>query len=291
MSRPRRAPIAYHASMKILLSNDDGIHAPGIEAMHAALTDRDGVFGSELGSTTFAVAPLTVQSATSHGLTFHTPLMVSEERVSGHMSGLAVDGRPADCVKLAISELWPKQYGAGDKPDLVISGMNAGANCGVNIIYSGTVAAAIEAAFLGVPSIAVSLHIGKSKPNFDVAARHARRAIEAVLASDGGAPLRKHSCLNINIPVTEGETEMPPMVVCPMNVHGLVDKFDARHSPGGNPYYWAAGDGLDFHGSDEGADVDELFKRNITITPLSYDMTHHGDLEVWRERMAGVTAS
>jgi 5'-nucleotidase len=277
--------------MKILLTNDDGIDAPGIEAMYAALTDRDGVFGSTLGETTFPVAPLTVQSATSHGLTFHTPLMVTNRRVSAHMSGLAVDGRPADCVKLAICELWPDHFGAGDKPDLVVSGMNAGANCGVNIIYSGTVAAAIEAAFLGVPSIAVSLHIGKSKPDFDAAARHARRAIEAVLASGGGEPLREHGCLNINIPVTEADGPMPPMVVCPMNLHGLVDKFDARKSPGGDPYYWASGDGLDFRGSDKGADVDELFRKNITITPLSYDMTHHSDLLAWRERMAGVASA
>jgi len=274
--------------MKILLTNDDGIDAPGIEAMYAALTDRDGVFGSTLGDVVVPIAPLTGQSATSHGLTFHTPLMVSERRVSAHMSGLAVDGRPADCVKLAISNLWPDRFGEGDMPDLVISGMNAGANCGVNIIYSGTVGAAIEAAFLGVPSIAVSLHIGKSKPEFDVAARHARRAIEAALASGGGEPMRKHGCLNINIPVTEAEGPMPPMVVCPMNLHGLVDKYVARTNPGGEPYYWAAGDGLDFHGSDEGADVETLFRKNITITPLSYDMTHHGDLQVWRERMAGV---
>lgn len=277
--------------MKILLTNDDGIDAPGIAAMHAAITDRDGFFGAPLGETTCTVAPLTVQSATSHGLTFHTPLMVSEHVISASMSGLAVDGRPADCVKLAISNLWPDRFGAGSKPDLVISGMNAGANCGVNIIYSGTVAAAIEAAFLGVPSLAVSLHIGKSKPDFDAAARHARRAIEAILASGDGAPLRRHGCLNINVPVTESDGPMPPMVVCPMNLHGLVDKYDARTSPGGDPYYWAAGDGLDFHGNDAGADVDELFHRKITITPLSYDMTHHADLEVWRERMAGVTSA
>jgi len=276
--------------MKILLTNDDGIDAPGIEAMHAALTDRDNAFGAPLGDDLHTIAPLTVQSATSHGLTFHTPLMVSDRRVSPHMTGTAVDGRPADCVKLAIANLWPDRYGDGTRPDLVISGMNSGANCGVNIIYSGTVAAAIEAAFLGVPSIAVSLHIGKSKPDYDAAARHARRAIEAILASGDGAPIRRHGCLNVNVPVTESDGPMPPMVVCPMNLHGLVDEYDARSNPAGERYYWAAGDGLDFHGSDAGADVDELMQRNITITPLSFDMTHHGDLEVWRDRMAGVAS-
>ena len=277
--------------MKILLTNDDGIDAPGIEAIYAALTDRDGIFGSTLGELVLPIAPLTAQSATSHGLTFHTPLMVSERRVSAHMSGLAVDGRPADCVKLAISNLWQDRFGEGSKPDLVISGMNAGANCGVNIIYSGTVGAAIEAAFLGVPSIALSLHLGKGKPDFDAAARHGRRAIEAVLASGGGEPMRKHGCLNINIPITESDGPMPPMVVCPMNLHGLVDKYDPRMNPSGERYYWAAGDGLDFHGSDDHADVETLFRKNITITPLSYDMTHHGDLEVWKDRMAAVTSA
>ena len=101
------------------------------------------------------------QSATGHGITFHAPLMIQAVAVNDRMKGIAVDGRPADCVKLAIAALWPERFGHGSSPDLVITGMNSGANVGINVIYSGTVAAAIEAAFLGVPSIAVSLHLGK----------------------------------------------------------------------------------------------------------------------------------
>ena len=172
--------------MRILLTNDDGLRAPGIQALYEALVDAHGEFaasgegGGPLGEVT-AIAPLTVQSATSHGVTFHEPLMIQQDRLGWggdeSMTGTAVDGRPADCVKLAIASLWPERFGAGTRPDLLISGMNAGANVGINVIYSGTVAAALEGAFLGIPSIAVSLHIGPGgtgKTDFRAGARHAR---------------------------------------------------------------------------------------------------------------------
>lgn len=287
--------------MRILLTNDDGIHAPGIEALYDALVDAKGDHGGPIGEVVWPVAPLTVQSATSHGVTFHTPLMVSRERVSETMSGLAVDGRPADCVKLAICSLWPERFGAGTRPDVVISGMNAGANVGINVIYSGTVAAAIEAAFLGVPSIAVSLHIGAGPTRFDVAARHARRALELVLGAPGErpgpgrtplGPLHPHACVNINLPICSDPPanpptpERPPIVVCPMNTHGLNDSYERRVSPGGEVYYWASGHGLDFRGADSGTDVDHIFRRAITLTPLRYDLTDHTALEAWRRFIA-----
>jgi len=308
--------------MRILLTNDDGIRAPGIVALHDALVGRhpdfDGpIFGPD--TLVLAVAPETVQSATGHGVTFDEPLMAKPVRVSEAMAGVAVDGRPADCVKLALSAIWPEQMQAraiadASQPDLVISGMNAGANVGVNVIYSGTVAAAIEGAFLGVPSIAVSLHLGHHQPEFQAAAGHARRAIEAVLA---GGPLDRHECVNINIPRTEspGALEpvdrelsrlgpagpdageplpedydpwaMPPIRVCPMNVHGLIDQYERRVSPGGDVYYWSAGGGLEFRGTEKDSDVDLLFRRSITVTPLTYDLTRRGDLPRWRDRLGG----
>jgi 5'-nucleotidase len=284
----------YPPAMRILLTNDYGLRAPGIAAMFDALVDDGGGLGGPLmdrtagavtrspRSVVWPIAPLTVQSATSHGVTFHEPLMVEEIDIKPGISGVAVDGRPADCVKLAISTLWPERFEAGSRPDLVVSGMNAGANCGINVIYSGTVAAALEAAFLGVPSIAVSLHLGPGKARFDIAAAHARRAIEMLIA--GGLP-RPHECLNVNIPITEGETEMPEVVVCPMNTHGLVDSYERRVSPAGDVYYWVSGSGLAFRETDEGTDVYELFRKKITVTPLSYDLTRHEALGVWRERM------
>jgi 5'-nucleotidase len=278
--------------MRILLTNDDGIRAPGIVALHDAVTDAHGRHRGPLlgaGTQVLAIAPKTVQSATSHGVTFHSPLMTEDVDLRPNLDppawGVAVDGRPADCVKVAISNIWPERFGQGSRPDLCISGMNAGANCGINIIYSGTVAAAIEAAFLGIPSIAVSLHIGHGKPDFERAARHARHALDAVLA--GGLP-RPGECINLNIPVCnlgEAEDGPFPIRVGPMNTHGLVDRYERRVSPGGDVYYWAAGDGLDFHATEKGTDVDLLFERCITLTPLRFDLTRHEDLTRWRERV------
>lgn len=273
--------------MKILLTNDDGIRAPGIGALYDALTSSAAPFSKPFGSVVYTIAPLTVQSATGHGLTVHTPLMVTEERVNERLEGIAVDGRPADCVKLAISNLWTDKFGANSRPDLVISGMNAGANVGINVIYSGTVAAALEAAFLGIPSIAVSLHLGGSRPDFALAARHARRAIELVI--EQGLP-GKHACLSINIPVTEldaseSRTRHYPIKVCPMNTHGLNDKYERRLSPTGQVYYWSAGNGLDFRTTDPGSDAQELWNRCITVTPLRYDLTKKSVVDGWRERL------
>ncbi len=267
--------------MNALLTNDDGIRAPGLNALHAAIKDR---FDDLM-----VVAPLTVQSATSHGVTFDQPLMTRTVRFAEGESGLAVDGRPADCTKLALTNLWPETRGEGSRPDIVISGMNMGANVGINVIYSGTVAAAIEAAFLGVPAIAVSLHLGEGTADYAAAARHARTAIDRVLES---WPLRDHACLNINIPKCELEMgdarfEPCPIAVCAMNTHGLVDKYERRTSPGGLEYYWSAGHGLDFRGSDAGTDVPALFARAITLTPLRYDLTHETDLALWTKRLLG----
>jgi 5'-nucleotidase len=305
----------YPRFVKILLTNDDGIRAPGILALYDALLStphHQGVLGGGPISDIMVVAPLTVQSATSHGVTFHTPLMSRTEMLRTpagvSVTGIAVDGRPADCVKLAIANLWPARFGKGSKPDLIISGMNAGANCGINVLYSGTVAAAIEGAFLGIPSIAVSLRMGKGKTRFDLGAHRARAALERVLALASSSPLLAHEILSINIPPTEepwpkgeGHSVMPELAgvakgdnaptdphtlptlrVCPMNVHGLIDNYEPRTAPSGEQYFWAAGHGLDFHATEPGTDVDLLMQGFTTITPLKYDLTRHEGLARWR---------
>lgn len=268
--------------MKVLLTNDDGLRAPGIAAMHDALVNRYRDFDGPFAEAVWPCAPLTVQSATSHGVTFHQPLMVTEVDVNDRMQGVAVDGRPADCVKLALSNLWPERFGQGARPDLVISGMNAGANVGINVIYSGTVAAALEAAFLGVPSIAVSLHLGNQPPAWRVAARHARTAIEKLVAT--GA-VKGDICLNVNVPRCSEDGPTPPIVVCPMNTHGHVDAYERRVSPAGDVYYWAATSGFDFRDSEEGADVDLLLHKCITVTPLWHDLTDNARIHEWKRRM------
>ncbi len=302
--------------MQILLTNDDGIRAPGIQALHHAILgivpgqpSSHGVLGGPQ-SRVLVIAPETVQSATSHGITYSEPLMVREMALRGFgdvatATGFAVDGRPADCVKLGVSALWPSRMGT-PKPDVLISGMNAGANCGINVIYSGTVAAAIEGAFLGISSIAVSLRLGRGKVRFDLAAIRARHVLDRIFAAGGPKP---YEVISINIPTTEDAMPkgtfapnsnelagvarvdpragdpmvMPPIRVCPMNVHGLIDRYERRTSPGGDEYYWPAGHGLDFHATEAGTDVDLLMDGYITVTPLTFDLTKHASVKGWRE--------
>ena len=192
--------------MRILLTNDDGIHAPGIVSLHTAIEG--------LGER-WTAAPLTVQSAAGHGITYTDPLMVEPVQVTKNFGGMAVDGRPADCVKLAIRNLWPEHFGENSRPDLTISGMNSGANVGINILYSGTVAAAIESAFLGVPSIAVSLYLrDRNRIFWDRAAAIAREVIDKILAT---RPLTAHEVLNVNVPAPIGWKTVG--VLCGKNHH------------------------------------------------------------------------
>src|SRR6266536_4972043 len=169
--------------MRILLTNDDGIYAPGLRALRTELL--------KLGNVT-VVAPATEQSAAGHSVTLLTPLLVNEvfEDDGKAFVGWAVEGRPADCVKLALLELLP------EPPDVIISGLNAGSNAGINVLYSGTVAAAIEGAFFQRTSIAVSLEYTKPKPlDFPRAADLARGVIEPIMAHSP----ERGTLFNINI--------------------------------------------------------------------------------------------
>lgn len=261
--------------MRILLTNDDGIYAPGIIALHKALHG--------LGELV-VFAPETVQSAMSHGITYTAPLMIQRVDVTNEMSGIAVDGRPADCVKLAMRALWEEQFGEGSAPDLTISGMNCGSNVGINIIYSGTVAAAIESAFLGVPAIAVSLHIdNRDSICYDRGAEIARHVIDRVLQNK----LQPHEVININIPTCETrDMPVPQIKVVQMNAAGDLGGYDKRVSPHGRTYYWASGDGMSFAHTAKGSDVEALKQGFITITPLDYVLTNMQRIGVWQERMS-----
>ena len=294
--------------MRVMLTNDDGIGAPGIIAMHDVLlwhghgtgaghgAGLGGAAAKPLATELMVVAPLTVQSATGHGVTFRTPLMTKRARLAEHGAlavapgaeggiGMAVDGRPADCTKLGVAALWPERFGAGSKPDVVISGMNMGCNVGINVLYSGTVAAAVEAAFLGVPAIAVSLHLGKEPADYRLAAKWAIEVIGRIMSSGG---LRAHECVSINLPRTTGltaDSPMPEIAICPMNTHGSVDAFTRHTSPMGEVYYWSTGSPTDFHSTEAGSDVEHLMAGRITVTPLSYDMTDRGGMRIWEERL------
>lgn len=260
--------------MRILLTNDDGIDAPGIAALFEAIKGIGEVR---------VVAPADHQSATSHGITFHHPLMVREVEPRPGMRGTAVEGRPADCVKLGARALWQEWYGKGARPDLVISGMNAGANVGINVIYSGTVGAAVEGAFLGIPSIAVSLHLGdRTRTNFARAAQIARVAIDRILEH----PLDAHRVMNVNVPRTESpDAPMPPIRVVKMNVAAGIDGYERRTTPDGRTYYWPDGNGMEFFHTAEESDVEALLERAVTVTPLWYDLSEHETIASWRARL------
>ncbi|MHC4992030.1 MAG: 5'/3'-nucleotidase SurE [Planctomycetota bacterium] len=249
--------------MQVLLTNDDGIESPGISALYDALQGIGEIL---------PVAPLSAQSATSHGITFTEPLMTENVAVNERMTGIAVDGRPADCVKLALRTIWPQHFGSGAAADLTIAGMNVGANVGINVLYSGTVGAAMESAFLGVPAIAVSLEYGdRSKIHFARAAEIARAVIDRVLASNE-VGIESHTVINVNIPRTESaDAPLPPIRVVEMNAAPGTDSYERRVNPFGQTYYWASGSGMEFTHTAPDTDVKALSERCVTVTPKIRD--------------------
>jgi 5'-nucleotidase len=249
--------------MRILLTNDDGIYAPGLRALRAELR--------KLGEVV-VVAPATEQSAAGHSVTLLTPLLVNEvfEDDGKAFVGWAVEGRPADCVKLALLDLLP------DPPDVIVSGLNAGSNAGINVLYSGTVAAAIEGAFYRRTAIAVSLEYDKKIYDFPAAARYARQVVEQILARGP----RPGSLFNVNIPVLE-RGPVRGVKVLPQNVSPYQEKFDRRVNPRGRTYFWTS---PEFTCPDPHPDTDvtALAEGYITVTPLQFDLTDRAGLEPMR---------
>ncbi len=237
-------------TVQILLTNDDGIYAPGLAAMQRAL--------SRLGDVA-VVAPATEQSGVGHTITFLTPLVVKEV-FEGKCCRWAVEGSPADSVKIGISELCPK------RPELIVSGINGGLNAGINVLYSGTVAAAIEGAFFGITSVAVSLEWNEHA-QFDKAANIALEIIKKIVAQQGP----KAHLYNLNIPTKALEGQIRLKVV-PMAVEQYGEKFEKRVDPRGRNYYWAVGKAPTSRGGEE-TDLSALEKGYITLTPLHYNMT------------------
>jgi 5'-nucleotidase len=255
--------------MLILLTNDDGIVAPGILAMYRELI--------KLGEVR-VVAPESAQSATGHGITLNAPLLSSEVRIENGFSGIAVDGRPADCVKLAFAQLLPRQ------PDLVVSGINAGANVGINVIYSGTVAAAIEGAFLGAPAIATSLFLRSHVPvDFARAAALSRETIEQILARG----LAGGQVASINIPALQADESPAGTKVVRQCTRGWADTYDRRQDPRGRDYYWNSSV-YSLGNTESDTDVAALRDKFITVTPLQFDLTQHGLLAEWQKGRLGV---
>ena len=248
--------------MRILLANDDGIDAPGLVAMYRALDGDADVT---------VVAPESAQSGTGHAITLTEPLLVRRVEVAPGMKGVALSGRPADCVKFAICELMP------EPPDLVIAGINDGANTGMNVFYSGTIAAAAEGTFLGIPSFAVSLKRSEQM-DFDTAGRIAWSLIRQV--HDSG--MDADALISINIP---GLNDGPPRGVRVVSQSMLcwLDHFEHAGSRDGHEVYWLRGDFEDLHGEAD-SDFETHNAGYVTITPLRFNITDRRGLAALEQR-------
>ncbi|BAZ00749.1 stationary-phase survival protein SurE [Tolypothrix tenuis PCC 7101] len=255
--------------MKLLISNDDGISALGIRTLANCL--------AEAGHEVTVVCPDRERSATGHGLTLHQPIRaeIVESIFHPTVKAWACDGTPSDCVKLALWAL------LDTPPDLVLSGINQGANLGTEILYSGTVSAAMEGVIEGIPSIAFSLASHTSK-EFQTAAHFAQQLVAQIAAK----PLPELMLLNVNVPPVKWE-EIAGVTITRQGVRRYVDVFDKRIDPRGKTYYWLTGEVLEEVEPPEGLnlpqhipiDVHVIRKNHISITPLQYNLTYATGLQ------------
>jgi 5'-nucleotidase len=240
----------------ILLSNDDGVHAEGIHKLRLAVAEIADVI---------VVAPASEQSATSHRITLHQPLRHRDLGHGVHM----VDGTPADCIYVALNlgELLPR------RPALVVSGINHGLNMGMDVVYSGTVAAAREGALRGIPAMAISAEAGA---DFGLVAAQSIPLIQRLL--DGPRPQGMPPLLNVNFP-----KHAPKGVLSTrLGRRDYEDRVDIRLDPRGRSYYWIGGPGV-VHDGAEGADTTAVDTGYVSVTPLSLEMTQsaHAGLVAW----------
>ncbi|PZQ76631.1 MAG: 5'/3'-nucleotidase SurE [Variovorax paradoxus] len=253
--------------MKILISNDDGYQAPGIVALHKALAEVADVE---------VIAPEHNNSAKSNALTLSAPLYVHQ----AHNGFRYVTGTPADCVHIALKGLL--DY----RPDLVVSGINNGANMGDDTIYSGTVGAAMEAYLFGIPAIAIS-QIEKGWAHVEAAAQVAQRLVQRIEREQmlGGAAW----LLNVNVP-NRPVDELKPIKVCRLGRRHAAEKVITQDSPRGDTMYWIAGAG-GAKDSGEGTDFHATAAGHVALTPLQIDLTDHARLGEWGEAVARLDAA
>lgn len=246
----------------VLLTNDDGIAAPGIYELYCAIKEIADVV---------VVAPDRERSAAGHSITIANPLRVEKYEKNGDFLGYAVNGTPADCVKIAYFALLDR------KPDAVISGVNFGSNTGINVIYSGTVSAATEGSILKIPSFAVSLTTYEN-PHFKTAANFAAKFLPVVLEN----VLPYGVAMNVNVPNVP-EDKIKGVKITKQGKALYEDRYEMRKDPRKHVYYWLTGTKVDI---ENGLDVDDgAIKNNyISITPIHFDLTHYdliADLKKW----------
>ena len=240
----------------ILVVNDDGISSPGIRKLISIMNDVGEVV---------VVAPDAPQSGKGHAITIESTIHCDRIKIDdGPQLEYACSGTPVDCVKLAVNKLLTR------KPDLCVSGINHGSNSSINVIYSGTMSAAVEGALEGIPSIGFSLLDYSYEADFSEGEKYIRQIVSSILES--GLP--EGVCLNINIPKSRPDKKINGWKVCRQAKANWEEEFDERKDPKGRSYYWLTGKFVNY---DKGDDTDERALENhyISIVPVQYDVTAH----------------
>ena len=249
----------------ILITNDDGITAPGIRSLINVMNQIGDVV---------VVAPDSPQSAMGHAITINSTLHCSKIKLdNGPQKEYSCSGTPADCVKLAVNELLDR------KPDICVSGINHGSNSSINVIYSGTMSAALEAGIEGIPAIGFSLLDYRWGANFNPL----KPAIKSITENALKNGIPQNVVLNVNMPKVDSPEEIKGIKICRQAKAHWIEKFDKRTNPMGKEYYWLTGE---FINEDKGEDTDEsaLNKNFISIVPVQYDLTAHHviqELNTW----------
>ncbi|MFO7728268.1 MAG: 5'/3'-nucleotidase SurE [Desulfonatronovibrio sp.] len=253
--------------MDILLTNDDGIHAAGIKSLYAQLIKS--------GHNVQVVAPLTEQSAVGHSVTIFSP--IKAKKISDdNFQGMGISGTPVDCVK------WAMSFHLTDKPDLVVSGINSGANVGIDVLYSGTVSAATEGALAGIPSLAVSIDDFKPRDLSEQSVWTAR-----LIDNFAWSGLPHRNVLNLNFPGCAME-RIKGVKVCSQTNVIYEDSYHCRHDPRGRPYYWLGGE-IPMDRVDAGADRALLSQDHITLTPLRFELTNYDALDALENTVRSIS--
>jgi 5'-nucleotidase len=246
-----------HKSEKpiILVTNDDSIHAPGIHALAESVKE----FGKVI-----VVAPDKAQSGMGHAITIGHPLRLTRIHSFHGLEAWACSGTPVDCVKLAVDKILHR------KPDLCVSGINHGANHSINVIYSGTMSAALEASIESIPSIGFSLLDYSVEADFTGAQKFAGQLVQQILSKK----IDKHLCLNVNVPKIPVD-QIKGLRVCRQAYAKYEERFDERRDPHGKKYFWLTGDFVNF---DKGRDTDvwALEHNYVSVVPVQFDLTHYG---------------
>lgn len=242
----------------ILITNDDGINAPGIRHLISVV--------KEIGNVV-VVAPDQPRSATSHSITVSKPVRFSKISDSENYSEYSCDGTPVDCVKIAVDKI------LGRKPDILVSGINHGSNASVNILYSGTMSAAMEGLMINIPSIGFSLNDYSYKADFTHTSEYIKNIVKTVLINK----LPDDICLNVNFPVNKGKIK--GVKVCRQANGRWNEAFEERTDPYGRNYYWLTGN---FESFDTSEDTDEWAMANnyVAIVPIHCDYTSHRNINV-----------